>query len=294
MKGVCKNLLLKINNIGKEYKKGFWALHDVSLEITNGVLGILGPNGAGKSTLMKVITTLTKPTTGQVFFNEVNVTKCNHELISHLGYLPQDFGVYENLNAVDFLRYMAAVKGLDMNIAMKRIEELVNLLNLNNAAKKAIGSYSGGMKQRVGIAQALLNDPDILIVDEPTVGLDPEERIRFRNIMTDLAKNKIILLSTHIVSDVEAIASKIAIISKGKLISYSGTDDLLRRVQKVVWECSVSEKQLLDIRDKYVISNAVRYGNDIHVRIVSESKPLIQAYNVMPNLEDAYLYQMNL
>ncbi|MBP8163975.1 MAG: ABC transporter ATP-binding protein, partial [Anaerolineales bacterium] len=209
---------LTINNLGKEYKRGFWGLKDFSLEIKPGILGLLGPNGAGKSTFMRMLATITKPTDGSIKWNDVDIIKSPDALRDVLGYLPQDFGVYPNLNAVEFLEYMAAIKGLDSATAKKRIDELLQLVNLKDAAKRPLGGYSGGMKQRVGIAQALLNDPQLLIVDEPTVGLDPEERVRFRNLLSDLSGERIVILSTHIVSDVEATATHIALVNKGQLL----------------------------------------------------------------------------
>src|SRR5512135_1137296 len=211
---------LIIENVGKRYRRDFWGLRDLSLALEPGVLGLLGPNGAGKSTLMRILATVTKPTEGRILWNGDDIARYPDKLRAVLGYLPQDFGVYPNLNAVEFLEYMAAIKGMDARTAHKRIEELLVVVNLVNAARRPLGGYSGGMKQRVGIAQALLNDPQLLIVDEPTVGLDPEERVRFRNLLSDLAGERIILLSTHIVSDVEATATSIAIIRKGQLVTY--------------------------------------------------------------------------
>ncbi|MCP4426497.1 MAG: ATP-binding cassette domain-containing protein, partial [Chloroflexi bacterium] len=176
---------LTINNIGKQYKGNFWGLKEFTLDLGPGVLGLLGPNGAGKSTLMNILATTTKPSTGTALWNDDDIVKKPNALRSVLGYLPQDFGVYPNLNAVEFLQYMAAIKGLDSKTAKRRIDELLQLVNLTNAGKRPLGGYSGGMKQRVGIAQALLNDPQLLIVDEPTVGLDPEERVRFRSLIAD-------------------------------------------------------------------------------------------------------------
>ena len=219
---------LEISNIGKRYKGNFWGLQEFSLELGSGVLGLLGPNGAGKSTLMNILATTTKPSAGTVVWNNSNIVRKPNDLRAVLGYLPQDFGVYPNLNAVEFLQYMAAIKGLDGKTTKRRIDELLQLVNLTNASKRPLGSYSGGMKQRVGIAQALLNDPQLLIVDEPTVGLDPEERVRFRNLIADLSGERIIILSTtHIVSDVEATATSIAIMNQGRLITHALPEALL-------------------------------------------------------------------
>ncbi len=191
---------LTINNLGKQYKSDFWGLKDFTLVINPGILGLFGPNGAGKSTFMRMLATITKPTSGTINWNGMDIVKSPDILREVLGYLPQDFGVYPNLNAIEFLEYMAAIKGLDKGSAKRRIDELLQLTNLVEAAKRPLGGYSGGMKQRVGIAQALLNDPQVLIVDEPTVGLDPEEGVRFRDLLSDLSGEMIVILSTHIAS----------------------------------------------------------------------------------------------
>src|SRR5215208_815654 len=208
---------LIVNSLGKQYKSDFWGLKDFSLDIRPGILGLLGPNGAGKSTFMRMLATITKPTTGTICWNDTDVIKSPDVLRDVLGYLPQDFGVYSNLNAIEFLEYMAAIKGLDGASTRKRIDELLQVVNLVEAARRPLGGYSGGMRQRVGIAQALLNDPELLIVDEPTVGLDPEERVRFRNLLSDLSGERIVILSTHIVSDVEAVVNGIAMMDRGRL-----------------------------------------------------------------------------
>jgi ABC-2 type transport system ATP-binding protein len=215
---------LNIQGVGKQYPTKNWGLREFSLEIGPGVLGLLGPNGAGKSTLMRILATITKATAGTVTWNGTDIAKSPNELRAVLGYLPQDFGVYPNLNAVEFLEYMAAIKGLDGKAAHKRIEELLQVVNIVEVRKRPLGGFSGGMKQRVGIAQALLNDPQLLIVDEPTAGLDPEERVRFRNLPSDLSGDRIVILSTHIVSDVEATANDIALIAKGHLLMHAASN----------------------------------------------------------------------
>jgi ABC-type multidrug transport system ATPase subunit len=197
---------LTISHLSKQYRRDFWGLRDFDLELKPGVIGLLGPNGAGKSTLMRMLATITQPSAGTIHWNGMDIVKSPDTLRAVLGYLPQDFGVYPNVSGLEFLEYMAAIKGMDGETARRRIEELLVVVNLVHAAKRPLGGYSGGMKQRVGIAQALLNDPQLLIVDEPTVGLDPEERVRFRSLLSDLSGERIIILSTHIVSDVEATA----------------------------------------------------------------------------------------
>ena len=281
---------LTIQNLGKQYKRDFWGLRNFSLEIKPGILGLLVPNGAGKSTFMRMLATITKPTDGTITWNGTDVVKSPDTLRDVLGYLPQDFGVYPNLNAVEFLEYMAAIKGLDARSAKKRIDELLQLVNLVEAAKRPLGGYSGGMKQRVGIAQALLNDPQLLIVDEPTVGLDPEERVRFRNLLSDLSGERIVILSTHIVSDVEATATHIALVNKGQLLRESAPEDLLKELENKVWEWTVHSDNLPALKQKHIISGTIRRNDGVQVRVVSESRPDVNAQNVSANLEDAYLF----
>jgi ABC-type multidrug transport system ATPase subunit len=281
---------LTVTDLGKEYKRGFWGLKNFSLEIKPGILGLLGPNGAGKSTFMRMLATITKPTDGSIRWNDVDVVKSPDALRDVLGYLPQDFGVYPNLNAVEFLEYMAAIKGLDAATARKRIDELLQLVNLKDAARRPLGGYSGGMKQRVGIAQALLNDPQLLIVDEPTVGLDPEERVRFRNLLSDLSGERIVILSTHIVSDVEATATHIALVNKGQLLRSAAPEDLLKELDGKVWEWTVQSDDLPALKQKHIVSGTIRRSDGVQVRVVSATRPEAQAGSVSPNLEDAYLY----
>ena len=281
---------LTIQNLGKQYKRDLWGLKDFSLEIKPGILGLLGPNGAGKSTLMRMLATITKPTEGTILWDETDVVKSPDTLRAVLGYLPQDFGVYANLNAVEFLEYMAAIKGLDSAAAKKRIDELLQLANLFDAARRPLGGYSGGMKQRVGIAQALLNDPQLLIVDEPTVGLDPEERVRFRNLLSDLSGERIVILSTHIVSDVEATATRIALIHKGRLLREAAPEALLEELENKVWEWTVHSDDLPALKSKHIVSGTIRRSDGVQVRVVSASQPEPQAEAVTPNLEDAYLF----
>ena len=283
-------MILTVNNLGKQYRRDFWGLKDFSLEIKPGILGMLGPNGAGKSTFMRMLATITKPTAGMISWNAVDIVRSPDTLRAVLGYLPQDFGVYPNLTAVEFLEYMAAIKGLDSKSAKRRIDELLLLVNLKDAARRPLGGYSGGMKQRVGIAQALLNDPQLLIVDEPTAGLDPEERVRFRNLLSDLSGERIVILSTHIVSDVEATATHIVLINKGRLLRESAPEDLLRELDGKVWEWTVASDDLTALKQKYILSGTLRRSDGVDVRVVSAEQPQAQARSVSPNLEDAYLY----
>lgn len=282
-------MALEIAEVSKRYKN-VWGLRDFSLTLASGVWGLLGPNGAGKSTLMSILATVTNPTQGKVTWNGIDIGTSPDELRPVLGYLPQDFGVYPNLSAVEFLEYLAAIKGLDGKLARRRIDELLQVFNLVEARNRPLGGYSGGMKQRVGLAQALLNDPKLLIVDEPTVGLDPEERVRFRNLLSDLSGDRIVILSTHIVSDVEATATEIAIISDGRLLISALPETLLQSVENKVWERVIPSVDLPAIRQKYLVSNVMRRSDGVHLRIVAASRPCVDAVPMVPTLEDAYLY----
>ncbi len=281
---------LSISHLSKQYRRDFWGLRDFDLELTPGVIGLLGPNGAGKSTLMRMLATITQPTEGTVKWNDTDIVKSPDTLRVVLGYLPQDFGIYPNLTGAEFLEYMAAIKGMDAKTARRRIEELLVVVNLVNAAKRPLGGYSGGMKQRVGIAQALLNDPQLLIVDEPTVGLDPEERVRFRNLLSDLAGERIIILSTHIVSDVEATATEIVIINKGCKIEHAAPEKLLALLDGKVWQWIIPSEALTALKQKALVSGTIRRENGIQVRVVSEARPASEAEMVTPSLEDVYLH----
>jgi len=283
---------LTIENVGKRYRGNVWALRNFTLELAPGVLGLLGPNGAGKTTSMSILATITRATEGRVFWNGVDIAKNPDMLRSVLGYLPQDFGVYPNLNAVEFLEYLAAVKGLDATTSRRRIDELLNLVNLNDVRKRPLGGFSGGMKQRVGIAQALLNDPQLLIVDEPTAGLDPEERVRFRNLLSDLSGERIVILSTHIVSDVEATATDIALISQGTVVAHATPEELLRSVEGKVWEWVVPSTELNTVKQRHLVSNTMRRSDGVHVRIL-DAEPPHGAQPVLPTLEDAYLFSLS-
>ena len=285
-----RTLTMRIEGVGKQYNGRNWGLRDITLDIGAGVLGLIGPNGSGKSTLMRILSTITKATTGVVLWNGKDIAKTPDDLRNVLGYLPQDFGVYPNLNAIEFLEYIAAIKGLDSKSAERRIDELIQVVNLVEAAKRPLGGFSGGMKQRVGIAQALLNDPQVLIVDEPTVGLDPEERVRFRNLLSDLSGERVVILSTHIVSDVESTATRIALMNKGQLLRECAPEELLTELENKVWEWIVTSDELLSLKQKHIVSGTIRRSDGVQVRVVSENQPDLNAHRVPPNLEDAYLY----
>lgn len=284
---------IRIDGVGKLYKGGVRGLRDFSLTIGPGVLGLLGPNGAGKTTLMNILATVTKPSLGTVTWDGVDIARSPDTVRSVLGYLPQYFGVYPNLTAVEFLRYLAAIKGINGPSANRRIDELLQLVNLADVAKRPLAGYSGGMKQRVGIAQALLNDPKLLIVDEPTVGLDPEERVRFRHLLSDLSGERIVILSTHIVSDVEAAATEIALVAGGRLLLHSSPENILASVDGKVWSCVVPSGELNEFRGRHLISGAIRRSDGVHLRVVAESAPVPGAEPAAATMEDAYLYNVS-
>jgi len=262
---------------------------DYSVTIENGILGLLGPNGAGKSTLMKIIATISQPTTGTIELDGHDILKDPDYIRKILGYLPQDFGVYANLNAYEFLEYIAAMKGVGGPNLRQRVEALLEGVNLTDSAKLPIGTYSGGMKQRIGIAQALLNDPKILIFDEPTVGLDPEERMRFRNLISDLAENCIIILSSHIVSDIETIADEVAIMKSGTLLTKGTQAEVIKQVQGKVFEIYLDNADLTDFKAKHMVVNTTRQKDTVWVRFISEN-PVKGSTEALALLEDAYLY----
>jgi ABC-type multidrug transport system ATPase subunit len=285
---------LAIESLGKRYPGSGWALSEFTLTLTPGVTGLLGPNGAGKSTLMRMLATVTKPSAGRVLWNGVDLARKPDALRMTLGYLPQDFGVYPQLSALEFLDYIAAAKGLEPRSARRRINELLELVNLTDARHRALGGFSGGMRQRVGIAQALLNDPQVLIVDEPTAGLDPEERVRFRNLLDELSGERIVLLSTHIVSDIEATATRIVMLGRGRLLANATPEELLASVAGKVWELEVSVAELDVLRTRYLVGATLRRGSNVLARVVADEAPAPGASPASPSLEDAYLRLLRL
>jgi len=281
--------MLSIESVSKRFRNGHYGVRDLSLTVS-GVVGLLGPNGAGKTTLMQMLATITKPTSGRIVFDGIDAARNPDALRRRLGYLPQDFGVYDNLTAHEFLAYFAALKGVKNR---ERIREMLEAVNLHAVANRAVGGFSGGMKQRLGIAQALINEPDLVIVDEPTAGLDPEERVRFRNVLSEIGQGKLVLLSTHVVSDIEAIANEIAILKGGSLVAFGTPEELLRRTEGNVWEVVLSSRELDAARARLTISGAVRKSDGVHLRLVSSSRPFATATPAEPNLEDAYLFTMS-
>ena len=280
---------LSIKNLTKKYSSSKVALSDYSITISSGILGLLGPNGAGKSTLIKMISTITKPTSGEITLEGISILKKPNEIRKILGYLPQDFGVYPNLNAYEFLAYIAAMKGIGGKDLKNKIENLIEEVNLVEVAKNKLSTYSGGMIQRIGIAQALLNNPKVIIFDEPTVGLDPEERLRFRDLISDLANDRIIILSSHIVSDIETIADEVAIMSKGKLMIKGTQEEVIKLVEGKVFETIIDKEKINSFKNNHIIVSSYRFKNDFRVRYISD-KTSISKQLVPATLEDAYIY----
>lgn len=278
---------LTIDRLTKQYQN-IIATDRISLTLTKGVYGLLGANGAGKTTLMRMMCGILKPTSGEVKFNGIDV---NHEdYRDALGYLPQDFGYYPEFTSMEFLCYMASLKGLTKRRAKNKSAELLELVSLSDMAKRKIKTFSGGMKQHLGIAQAMLNNPKILILDEPTAGLDPKERVRFRNLISQLGTDRIILLSTHIVSDIENIAGEILIMKEGQIIHKGSLDQITKVIEGKVFECIVDNKTAEQLTAIYPIINLRQENGKTFLRLVCEKRPCENAISVRENLEDLYLY----
>jgi len=260
----------------------------ISLALHQGVYGLLGANGAGKTTLMRMLCGVLRPTFGEIHFNGIDVNQAEYR--DKLGYLPQEFGYYPEFTALDFMLYMAVLKGLPKLRAIEKAHELLALVSLENVAKKKIKTFSGGMKQRLGIAQALLNDPQILILDEPTAGLDPKERVRFRNMISKLGETRIVLLSTHIVSDIENIASTILVMKNGQMIHQGSLQDIIRVIEHKVWVCTVSQAKADELMRAYSVINVRQDEGGVFLRMVCDKRPCPEAVETSASLEDLYLY----
>ena len=282
---------LSVDRLTKHYGRKI-AVDCVSTVLTPGVYGLLGENGAGKTTFMRMLCAILESTSGEVFLDGREITSMGADYRDVLGYLPQEFGYYPNYKAEEFLRYMAALKGIPRDVAKKRVKELLEIVDLSDVKGKRMKTFSGGMKQRVGIAQALLNDPKLLILDEPTAGLDPKERVRFRNLISDYAGDRIVLLSTHIVSDIEAIADEGLLMKKGKVLIQGTVSELTKKAAGKVWELTVSPSEAKIWQEKAAVANLRHEGEQVVLRILSDVKPAEGAAHCEAGLEDLYLYSM--
>jgi ABC-type multidrug transport system ATPase subunit len=281
-----------INKLNKTYRGGVHALKDIDLTIPSGMFGLLGPNGAGKTTLMRIMAGILRPTSGalQVGTYDGTTERGRTAIKRMLGYLPQDLGMYPDLSAREFLDYVAILKGIDeRKVRRQRVEELLEVVSLSDVAHRKLKTYSGGMKRRVGIAQALLNDPQLLIVDEPTAGLDPEERIRFRNLLSELGNNRTVLLSTHILEDVAQTCQRLAIMKSGQILFQGTTADLVRETQGKVWSMTTQGRRP---EGNYTVVSNINMGSTVQYRVVGEPNPQSGAVPVEPNLEDSYIWLM--
>lgn len=282
---------LSLDRLTKHYGSKI-AVDQVSATLEPGVYGLLGANGAGKTTLMRMICGVLKATSGEIRLDGKTMQELGEQYYTHFGYMPQDFGFYPDFSAREFMWYMAAVKGLHKKKAKSRTEELLSMVNLQDMADQKIKSYSGGMKQRLGIAQAELNNPSILVLDEPTAGLDPKERVRFRNLISNFAKQKIVILSTHIVSDISYIADTILMMKKGRLLLQESMETVTDRIRGKVWELLVSESEAEQYDKRFSVVNLHHEKNMVRLRIVNETPPTVNAISVKPGLEDLFLYFM--
>ncbi len=283
---------LSINNLNLTYKNGFQAIQNISLEIGNGMFGLLGPNGAGKSSLMKTIVGLQKPTSGNIIFNGVDIAESPDFIKQNLGFLPQDFGVYPKISAYDLLKHIAILKGIKNSTERKdQIISLLEKVNLSDFRNKEVHSFSGGMRQRFGVAQALLGNPKIIIVDEPTAGLDPEERNRFNSLLNDISKEVIVILSTHLVEDVRNLCSEMAIINKGKLLKKGKPNDLIAELNQKIWSKSIDKSELDHYHSNYQIISQQLIERELHITTFSNEKPK-DFLPVNPLLEHVYFHSL--
>ena len=280
---------LTLDRLTKQYGSKI-ALDRIDATFEPGIYGLLGANGAGKTTMMRLICDILKPTSGEVTFNGTNIREMGESYRAAIGYLPQDFGYYPNFTAMNFLLYMASLKGLNARYAKEKSLELLETVNLSEVKDKKIKTFSGGMKQRLGIAQAFLNNPQILILDEPTAGLDPKERVKFRNLISSFAENKIVILSTHIVTDVEYIADEILVIKGGTLLKKGAESTIIQEISGKVGECRVTRQEAERLENRFIVCNSKTENGEAVLRIVSDNKPCDTAVSVSPCLEDLYLY----
>lgn len=281
--------MLVVNNVSKDFGS-FTAIKNINLELTNGVYGLLGPNGAGKTTLIKMLTTLLFPTKGEILYNGCDIVKLDEKYRDILGYLPQEFGYYKNYSAKQYLMYIAALKGMEGSKAKDRVFELLKLVGLESIENKKMKKLSGGMIQRVGIAQAMLNDPKVLILDEPTAGLDPKERVRFRNLLTQLSRDRIVILSTHIVTDVESIANEIIMIKDKELLYKDSINNICKIIEGRVYETDIEFDDAQNFRSHYLTLAEKQEEGKLVVKFISEGFIDDNWRPVSPNLEDVFLY----
>jgi len=283
---------LSINNLSLTYKNGFQAIKNISLDIKNGMFGLLGPNGAGKSSLMKTIVGLQKPTSGTLLFNEVDIVKNPDYIKQNLGFLPQDFGVYPKVSAYDLLEHIALLKGItDKNKRKNQILNLLEKVNLSDFAKKEVHTFSGGMKQRFGVAQALLGDPKIIIVDEPTAGLDPEERNRFNTLLNDISQDVIVILSTHLVEDVRNLCSEMAVMNHGQILRQGNPGKLIAELENRIWSKPIHKDELETYGSSYEIISRQLLERELHITVFSEEYPK-DFSSVTPLLEHVYFHTL--
>ncbi|MDF1509068.1 ABC transporter ATP-binding protein [Robertmurraya sp. DFI.2.37] len=282
--------MLTVNSVDKRFGN-FSVLENIELEFSNGIYGLLAPNGAGKTTLIKMLTTLLRPSAGEILYEGKDIYGMGENYRQLIGYLPQQFGYYKNYNPQQYLEYLAALKGIPRNETKMKIPKLLKLVALEDAIKKKMGKFSGGMIQRVGIAQAMLNDPKILILDEPTAGLDPKERVRFRNLLSDLARERIVILSTHIVSDVESIANEIIMIKRKKILYKSSIDHICKQLNGKVFETEMDFSDVARFRKEFLSLAERQENGKMKIRFIAESKQYKYGVSVKPTLEDVFLYQ---
>lgn len=280
---------LQITNLTKTYPNGVKALNGINLEISNGMFGLLGANGAGKSSLMRTIASLQEPSSGHILFNNKDIVKQPNEIRKHLGYLPQEFGVYPKISAEKLLNHMAILKGvLHKNERKAQVTALLQQVNLYHHRKKAVHTFSGGMRQRFGIAQALLANPQIIIVDEPTAGLDPEESNRFLNLLSEIGENVIVILSTHIVEDVRNLCPKMAILSNGQIISHGNPTALVASIEGKIWTKIISKSSIDTYKKSFDVISTKLVAGETQIRVISEQQPEAGFEMITPNLEDYY------
>lgn len=281
---------LKIDHLSKQFKDKT-AVNDVSLTLTSGVWGLLGANGAGKTTLMRMIADVMTPTSGAIYYDGTDIRKMGEEYRNIFGFLPQDFGYHRDFTVKDYLEYMAALKGILARTTARKINSLLDVLSLSDVKKKKISNLSGGMKRRVGIAQAMLNDPKILVMDEPTAGLDPGERVRLRNFISEFSHDRIVLLSTHIVSDIEYISTRNAIMKAGQIIDVGTTAELVKQIEGKVWNCVIPASRLMEYEMRLHIINQRSEDHDkVAIRYLSEHSEIEGSVTATPRLEDLYLW----